>query len=216
MKRFGFYYLIVLSSLIFIACDKDEDPQYFTVVGTVSKTVDSTIIVTDTDERLLVNNSGSAGSLDNDDRVIIYFTVLDVTLPQGIDYVVDLYDVTKVLYKPVIELTNEIADSIGNDPLVVRDIWIAKKYLNMNFSYYGNNMTHYVNLTRTPGTITNDTIDLEVRHNANDDQQAYTINGFVSFDIESLQQEALDSVVLRVKAKEYDGHQYDQYFVYRY
>jgi hypothetical protein len=205
---------------MFVGCNKDEDPEYFTVVGNVSKTTDSTIVVTDTDDRLLIDNSVSLGSaLIHNGRVIIYFTILEETVPQGIDYVVEVYEVTKVLYKPVIELTEQITDSIGNDPLIIRDVWIAKNYLNLNFSYYGNNQVHLINLTRAPGTITNDTIALELRHNNNDDSPAYTVNGFVTFDIESLQlspTEEVDSVIIRFKAKEYEGHLYDKFITYKY
>jgi hypothetical protein len=130
-----------------------------------------------------------------------------------------VYEVTKVLFKPVIELTEQITDSIGNDPLIIRDVWIAKNYLNLNFSYYGNNQVHLINLTRAPGTITNDTIAVELRHNNKDDSPAYTVNGFVTFDIESLQlspTEEVDSVIIRFKAKEYEGHLYDKFITYKY
>ena len=216
MKKFGLIYGLVLVSL-FISCTKSDNKQYYSVLGTVSKTNDSTIIVTDESERLLVKNTGSTiESLKDKDRVIAYFTITNDMLPKGINYVVDLYDITKVLYKPAIDLTPENADSIGNDPINVNNIWVVRDYLNMNFTYYGNNKTHYINLVRLPATVTGDTINLEVRHNDNGDDNSYEINGLVSFDLKSLQKAAADSVILHVKVKEFASNFYEHYFTYKY
>ncbi len=134
MKKFSLMYGLVLVLPFFISCSKSDNTQYYSVLGTVSKSTDSTIIVTDDSERLLVKNVGSAvASLKDNDRVIAYFTITNATLPKGINYVVDIYDITKVLYKSVIDLTAENADSIGNDPIIVNRIWTVKDYLNHEF-----------------------------------------------------------------------------------
>ena len=189
MKRFRIFYCLVLFSLIFIGCMKDDSVEYYTALGTVDKDNDSTIIVTDDDERLLVNNAGSLSEVNSNERIIAYFSMSDQTLPTGIDYVVDIFNFSKVLFKPVIELTTEIADSIGVDPLEVSRIWLVKDYLNLEFKYYGFDKIHYINLTRAPGEISTDTIELEIKHNDNGDGSSYKLNGFVSFDLESLQNE---------------------------
>lgn len=216
MRKFRIFYLLVLFALVFASCKKDEDTQYYQVLGTLSKTQDSTILVSDDDERLLVNNSGSLSNLNNNDRLIAYFSMADVQKPQGIDYVVDIYNYTKVLFKPVVELTEANADSIGNDELRVRDAWVAKDFLNVNFEYYGNTSLHYINLVVPEQTQVSDTVQLELRHNDNNDAQSYLMNGFVSFDLRSLKDASADSVVLHVKAKEYSSRIYDKFLTYRY
>jgi len=215
MSRFRFFYGVILVSLIFVGCSKEDNTEYFSVLGTVVKTNDSTVVVSDEDERLLVKNSGSLSSINNNERVIVYFSILDQSLPAGIDYVIEIFNISKVLFKPVLVLTEEIADSIGSDPMTVRDIWLAKDYLNLNFEYYGQNELHYINLIRFPGEISTDTIELELRHNNNDDAASVLMNGFVSFDLESLKNPG-DSVVLHVKAQEYNSHVYDKYFTYKF
>jgi hypothetical protein len=179
--------------LVFTSCAKEESKQYYQVLGTVSKTDDSTIIVADDNMRFLVQNAGSL-----------------------IDYVIEVYNYSKVLYKPVIDLTGANADSIGNDPLEIWDIWVAKNYLNLNFEYYGNDQVHLINLVRLPGNTSSDTIELEVRHNDKQDAEMALMKGFVTFNLESLQKEGADSVYLHVKAKEYNSRVYDKYFTYKY
>jgi hypothetical protein len=202
-------------SLVFIGCSKDESTEYYSVLGTVVKTDDSTLVVSDEDERLLVNNAGSLTGVADNDRVIVYFSIAEEQLPAGIDYVIEVYNYTIVLYKPVLELTDEIMDSIGNDPIAVRDIWLAKDYLNVNFEYYGNTQTHLINLIRFPGEIATDTIQLEIRHNDKDDAQNVILNGLVSFDLKSLKNEG-DSVVLHIKAREYNNQMYEKNFTYKF
>jgi len=216
MKKYSFFYFLILVSLVFIGCSTDENTEYYSVLGTVAKSNDSVIVVSDDDERLLVNNSGSLSSINDNERIILYFTLIEEPLPSGVDYIIDVYNFTKVLFKPVIELTDQIADSIGNDPMTVRDIWLAKDYLNLNFEFYGNDEVHYINLTRNPGEIPTDTINLEVRHNDNDDPYNYLRNGFVTFDLESLRNEVKDSVVLHIKAKGYNSTYYDKSFTYKF
>lgn len=88
--------------------------------------------------------------------------------------------------------------------------------MNLNFEYYGNNQIHRINLVRMPGNTSSDTVQLEVRHNDNNDSQLSLMNGFVSFNLEGLKKEAADSVVLHVKAQEYNSRVYDKYFTYKY
>ncbi|HEX2395065.1 MAG TPA: NigD-like C-terminal domain-containing protein [Bacteroidales bacterium] len=217
MKRVRIFYFLVIFSLIFGACSKDEGPQYYSVLGTVEKANDSTFVISDEDEKLLVNNSSALNLIKDNERIIAYFSISDMAKPAGVDLVIDIYNYSEVLFKPVTVLTEEIADSIGNDPMNVRDIWLAKDYLNLNFEYYGGSTDkiHYINLIRYPGDIPTDTVELEIRHNDNEDSQTYYLSGFVSFDLQSLRH-AGDSVVLHIKAKDYDLHQYEKYFTYRF
>jgi hypothetical protein len=217
MKRFRIFNLLVIISLFFIGCSKDESPEYYMVLGTVEKSNDSTLVISDENERMLVNNSGSLSTVNDNERIIANFTMSDMAKPAGVDYVIDIYYFSEVLFKPVLELTAENSDSIGNDPLTVLEIWQKKDYLNLKFEYYGGNpdKIHYINLIRFPGEIPTDTVELEIRHNANDDSQAYLLNGFVSFDLLSLRNPG-DSVVLHIKAQENNSHQFSGYFKYKF
>ena len=216
MKKYLFYLLMLLTSGILTGCLKEEE-EYYSSLGIIHITDDSTIIHTDDGERLLVDNDNTLGSGINDnDRIIADFTLVDGTTPSGIDYIIHVYYIEKVLFKPVIELTSEIQDSIGNDELGILSMWLEKDFLNLNFMFYGGNVKHFINLIRYPGEIPSDTIDLEIRHNNRNDDAYYRQNGFVTFDLQSLKNGAAVSVVLCIKARDFDDSNYRKYFTYRY
>jgi hypothetical protein len=202
--------------LLAVACNKEE-PQYYSALGVLVMQDDSTIIETDDNERLLVLNRANPGTgYSNRDRVIADFSLAGGAKPAGIDYLVNIERLEKVLFKPVKELTAENSDSIGNDPMAVHSIWLAKDFLNLNFGFYGGNQTHYINLVRQPGELPQDTVELEIRHNDRDDSGYYALRGFVSFDLSSLRNTQADSLVIKVSAKEFDSRTYTGYFKYRY
>jgi len=207
---------IILATCLLFACNKEES-LYYSALGTISIRNDSVILESDNGTRMLVNNNESFGnSLQDTLRVIAYFTLADKAVPSGFDLVIDLQSMDKVLFKPVILLTDMNADSIGNDELTVSSLWLVKDYLNLNFMFNGGSQLHYINLVRFPGEIPHDTINLEIRHNDNGDSFNSYYNGFVSFDLKGLRNNLTDSVVLCIKAKEYNNQTYKQYFIYKY
>lgn len=214
MRRNLIAALMITAVYLLTACNKEEE-IYYSALGIIRISEDSVVIETDNGNRLLVDDRTRIGiPLVDNDRVIAYFTLVDRTAPAGIDLVIDIYDISKVLYKPVIELTSAIADSIGDDPLTVGSLWLDKDFINLSFIYYGGEKMHYINLIRHPGEIRTDTVDLEIRHNDNDDTGMYSYSGFVSFDLSSLQNEVSDSVVLRIKAREFSNQTYRENFIY--
>jgi hypothetical protein len=217
MKKAKFGLIALLAVYILTGCNKDEEKVYYSTLGVLQKTAESTIIEADGGEMLLINNPATLpASLIDQDRVLAYFSVAEVALPAEIDMVVDIYSIDKIPLKQIIELTAAIEDSNGNDPLTVSSIWVVRDYLNFSFMFIGGNETHYLNLVEFPDEPINDTINLEIRHNNKNDNGSTYYNGFVNFDLSSLQQEGADSVVLRIKAKEYDNRQYEKYFTYKF
>lgn len=217
MKKHQILLGFIVAAVALTSCNKDEEVAYYQTIGVLSKSVDSMIIESDDSMRLLVANASEVdASFADNDRVFVYFSLNEGTIPQGIDHVIDIYSMEKLLFKSVIELTADITDSIGNDPMWIQEIWIAKDYLNLNFQLYINNGKHYINLIRFPGEIPVDTINLEIRHNDNGDQENYLTSGFASFDLESLRNTQVDSVVLRITAKEYENRTYEKFITYHY
>ena len=208
--------MLIITTLILIRCNQD-DTVYYSALGMIRISNDTSIFESDNGTRMLVNNYNSLGtSISDRERVIAYYTLVDEPTPAGFDLVVDIYNLEKVLFKPVIELTEDIADSIGNDRVDIGDLWLVKDYLNLNFLYYGSNKIHYINLIRPPGEIPLDTIQLEIRHNENNDSPNYYYSGFVSFDLIGLQNDVNDSVVLCITGREYNNNLYRKYITYTY
>lgn len=199
---------------------KDEEPEdYYTTLGDVIISHDSVYIRPDNDKLMWVVNKQVLGTyVKNNDRVITTFTLSDLQKPAGVEYAIDIYALDKVLVKPVILADTTKNDSIGDDPVDVKAIWVAKKYLNLDFYYRGGNagITHMINLVRKPGAIPTDTVELEIRHNDKNDQRYNVYRGFVSFDLSSLKNNTKDSIVLHIKAKDYSDGTYIKKLVYKF
>jgi hypothetical protein len=216
MKKYTVALFIGMMAVSLTSCLKESE-DIFSILGTVTISNDEMIIETDVGERLLVNNPNSATTIiQHNDRVIVDFTLVNKDAPEGIDYVINIHNITKVLFKPVIVLTEEIADSIGNDEVEINSLWLEKNYLNLSFSYRGGNELHLINLIRYPGEIIVDTIDLEIRHNDNDDKETSNLTGFVTFDLSSLRNDSAESVVLNISARGFYNQTYQKYFTYHY
>ncbi|HOT13949.1 MAG TPA: NigD-like C-terminal domain-containing protein [Bacteroidales bacterium] len=215
MKTHRLLFVVISMVGLLSACEETDNETYYSTLGNLKITADSVIIESDKGNRMMVKNSLSSSFKDND-RVIAYFTMAEQPLPKGIDYVINVYNIEKVLVKPVIVYDSTKADSIGNDPIFVNGTWISKNYLNVDFRFYGYNLKHMINLTRNAGIFGADTIQLEIRHNDKNDAPQYTLNGFVSFDLTTIEHPEKDSVVLHVTAKEYGNKVYEKYLTYRY
>jgi hypothetical protein len=210
--------IIVFSVMIlFSGCEKEHNDKYYYVLGDMHVTTDSALIISDDNERLLISNrSGISSVIKDKDRIYAYFTINDKKISSDTLYIISLYSIEKVLMKPIFVLTPGTLDSIGNDPLSVRSLWITKKYLNLSFRYFGNNQKHYINLTRQEGSVPVDTISLEIRHNNKNDEPFNEIYALVSFDLASIQNTLKDSVILHITAKEFEDRNYEKYLTYKY
>jgi len=161
-----------------------------------------------------------AWKLDNNDRVLINYTILgdkEITDDEEEHYV-KVNSMSEVLYKGILDITPAIEDSIGNDPIHVDDIWKTRNMLTFQLGYYGNVKTHFINLVKQPGEITADDqpIQLELRHNENDDERAYSMTAFVTFDLSAIKIAGQDTVAYVVKGKKYNGADFSYQGVYRY
>ncbi len=159
--------------------------------------------------------------LETGDRVMVDYTIVgDKSSGEGGDaYYVRINSVTELLKKGILDLTPANEDSIGNDPVVVRDMWVSKnQLLNFRIRYYGNDRIHFINLVKQPGVpvAEDQPIQLELRHNRNGDREVFPMTAFVSFELDSLRIAGLDSVRFEVRAVDYDDHTRLYSGMYRY
>jgi hypothetical protein len=137
-------------------------------------------------------------------RILANYTILSDAENSTYDHDVKLNEVYEVLTKPIFEITPETEDSIGNDPVEVRQMWIGRDYLNVEFVYYGAYRTHFINLV--PAEMKNPEeghVYLEFRHNANNDSPRMLYGGYVSFELGLLKENAdAGKLMLHVFVKE--------------
>lgn len=145
-------------------------------------------------------------------RVFVNYTILSDEM-DNYKYYIKVNDIWNILTKPVISLTEANADSIGNDLVIINDIWIGNDYLNIEFSFnYGGDKPHAINLVRNEIKKAKDTnvLELEFRHNSYNSTSTTFYDGFTCFDLKPFKDEQKASLPIRVivqtlgGTKEYD------------
>jgi hypothetical protein len=164
----------------------------------------------------------SNASYWNDDvhdnqRVLANFTILndEQNADDAKPYDVKINSLRNILYKGILNITPAIEDSIGNDPIYVKDHWITNNMLNFELQYLGGNKIHYINLVKQPNSTT-EPIVLELRHNNNDDLDRINMSAVVTFDLSSLKVAGKDSVTFKVVGKGYNNYNFEYTGVYKY
>jgi hypothetical protein len=158
--------------------------------------------------------------LENNDRVLTNFTILGNRQNANHDeqYYVQINSLRKILYKGILDLTPANEDSIGNDPILVKDKWVKKNMLNFELRYRGGSKIHYINLVKQPGVINPDNglVLLELRHNNKDDAEQIPLSAMVTFDLSSLKVPGKTSTSFKVIAKGFDGDDFEYTGEYKY
>jgi len=202
--------------LAFTSCLDDDDhyslDKFWVQMGIVDKSSTDKYTVSLDDGSVVIPVAGyySGTSLKDSQRVLVNYTILsDKQVNETLkEYYVKVNAVKKVLSKGILDLTPAIEDSIGNDPIVVKDYWISKKQLlNIRLLYYGNYKVHYINLVKQPGNLTSgqQPIQLMLKHNENRDFRDFPMSALVTFDLAAIRIPGLDSVRFRVEYEDYNG-----------
>ena len=227
MKRVIFA-LLVTVSLLFTGCLNDDDGyslgDIWIGIGIVGE--EQSLKIKLDGGQILVpvafpDYMSSIPLLKTGDRVFLNYTVLDEKMNNDEEieaYYVKINDYEKVLMKGILDITEAIEDSIGNDPVIVLDYWVSNNLLNLKLKYWGEQKKHFINLVKEPGVLTagDQPFELELRHNDNDDNQSIAFVSFVSFKLDSLEISGLDSIRFKVSSKNYNDETITFGKVYKY
>jgi hypothetical protein len=158
---------------------------------------------------------GWEDDFEDGERVFVNFTILDDDEDEEGEvgtYYVKVNSLKSILMKGIMDITPENSDSIGNDPLNVIDYWITDSLLTFELRYWGYNEIHFLNLVKQPGEVleANQPIELELRHNANSDDEAIPYTAFVSFSLNELRIDGQDSVKFVVTATDYEDVEFSE------
>lgn len=208
MKRLLF---LLIAIPFFVACNDDVNEKTYVGIATVDNPDNSTTFYLNQDDSLRLkvaeNNYSYSYKPKSGQRLIARYALIDKNETPDFDYSVRLESLYEILTKGIFNITEQTQDSIGNDPVYIRDMWISNDHLNVEFSYYGYNQKHFINLVYDASKDYNDgKLHLEFRHNNKNDQPSYYTNGLVSFrlsDIQILGQSQMDIVV---HAKEFGNN----------
>ncbi|HTN69127.1 MAG TPA: NigD-like protein [Dysgonamonadaceae bacterium] len=151
-------------------------------------------------------------------RVFVNYTILSDKI-DGFDHYIKVNDIWNVLTKSIIELNEENADSIGNDPVRVNEFWIGDDYLNVSFSFnYGGIRPHAINMVQNKMDESDneaDVLELEFRHNSYESPRNSLYDGFAAFDLRPFRKDDENSIPIIIKYKDWEGDKIYE-LVYKY
>ncbi|MGM0375862.1 MAG: hypothetical protein ACQEQ0_03740 [Bacteroidota bacterium] len=218
-KRLGQFVSVFTIILLFsvsgcIDDNDDQPPRYLELVTTVEGQYDDPVVVTDSETVLRIEEYSGDFDFESSERILLKYEITgeegredhdDQNTDSGVDYSVKVISIQEVVTKQVVELNEENRDTIGSDPLFVNDIWLGGGYLNIDFSFYGDDKVHYINVVKDPAEQSDDEteIHLEVRHDARGDDFRQRYRGLMSFYLDSLEVEEKNNLKLIFENKEF-------------
>lgn len=149
-------------------------------------------------------------------RAFVYFDELPEELP-GYEYNAKVRFIQDILTKDIYSMPAEKADSIGDDPINITQLWTTRQdYLNIECQFYHNNdnnkkhmLSLVVNETATDEAEDPDYITLEFRHNAHQDPAVYPSPAIVSYKLDAIAPLLEGKKGLRIRVRTiYDGVKY--------
>jgi hypothetical protein len=147
------------------------------------------------------------------ERVWVRFNTVSKTqiTDTTFNYVGKIYDIQNILFKNIVNISQVSADSVGHDPITVRNVWISpKNILNFDLRYFTNGSVHYINLVDNgTGNGIGNPFVLELRHNARGDVPNFAAYGYVSFKLNYLRVSGKNPVSFIIRYTDYNGNQID-------
>jgi hypothetical protein len=148
-------------------------------------------------------------------RAFVYFSELKEPVT-GYDYNAQIKHIENILTKDIYFMPAEKNDSIGDDRINATDFWITGDYLNIKYQFYHSNDTekkHMLNLVVNEASTGEgdkaDYVNLELRHNAFNDNQISLGTGLVSFKLDNITDLLAGKKGLNIRVKSlYDGERF--------
>lgn len=213
MRKCLFLAMTISFLMVMSGCNDDEGyslNDFWVSTATIDKEgTGPVLIITDNGDRLYPSaTSVPRFEYHIGQRVWVSYTILGDG-EGDIDHLVKVNDMVEILTKGIFQLTPEKEDSIGNDPVRIRDYWLTDNYLTIRFTYSGGATIHFINLVSDVNNPLNeDGLQvLEFRHNRNNDPYNYQMHGTVSFNLSSIKDDETTSVDFVLKATSFEGYE---------
>ena len=220
---------VLLIGFLLTACMEDYKNNYyyndnsilsFGLVQT-NTTSEASFLINLDDGSILTPSKTLTGFTPKDsDRVLVRFNPVSNThlTDSTFNYLATISNIKEILFKDVKKLSQVSADSVGHDPIIVRNSWISPEdILNLDLKFYTEGSVHYINLLDNgeANGVANPYI-LELRHNARGDAEIFPVNAFVSFKLNNLRVAGRNQVEFLIRYTDYQGNRIDIPKTYKY
>ncbi|MGL5273475.1 MAG: hypothetical protein ACRC8J_08355, partial [Phocaeicola sp.] len=187
----------IVTTVSLSSCLNDnENITYFTELGTVrvtSKEASLPVVEGDIYGKSTITNKSILSHYDADSigqRIMYTFSEDKTTQDVSTDQVIRIYELYRVLTKPMDTLSEDEEDVYGTDKVNIIGSYVSEEHLNIQFQVFANDRTikHRISLVDTKGAYIDEKgfIHLEFRHNAEKDTQRELNWGFVSYTLASI------------------------------
>lgn len=226
LKSIAFIFAILMTMPTFQSClDDDNGPADVLAVSTIyqiSPDSKDFYFTLDNGEKMYPNNfrGWSGKEIEDGQRAFVIFNELEQPV-NGYEYNIQVKQIKEILTKDIVTMGDEDVneETVGDDKINATYMWINKdrNYLTIEFQYLGTHSKdkmHFLNLVINDAAPTADAdddkyIDLEFRHNDEDDSPDHLGEGYVSFKLDKIKErmEGKDGLRIRVKTL-YAGTKY--------
>jgi hypothetical protein len=225
-----FFPAIIGVGMIFTSCRFEDDDHYYWndtigslgIVEKKSSTTGDFVIHLDNGNDVVPRAlPGYWSEIASNQRVLVNFDPLahQKLTDTTVTYIANILRIQNILFKDIKKYTVVSDDSMGHDPIIVRESWISKKggILNLDIRYFTQGSVHYINLIDNgeANGITNPFV-LELRHNARGDRKDYPASAYVSFKLDYLKLAGKHETKFFIRYTDYDGRRIDLPETYRY
>ncbi|MGL4851106.1 MAG: hypothetical protein ACRC3Z_00405 [Phocaeicola sp.] len=187
----------VATALTLSSCLNDGDAtNYFTELGTVRVVAsDANLAVVEGDVygKSTITNSNVLSHYEaNSEGQRIMYTFSEDQTSQSVttDQVIRIYELYRVLTKPMDVLNAGEEDVYGDDKVNIVSYYLSDEHLNIQFQLLAQDRTikHRISLVDTEGAYVDEQgyLHLEFRHNAENDRPVQLNWGFVSYTLNSI------------------------------
>lgn len=221
MKRILFLPLVLLAFLFTGCMNENEDyEQEYLELGVVHG-YSSTNFLIKTDSDLILYPVESLANLDveNGERVLVRYTVVEQAQGLDYDFAIKVLALAEIETSEIVHAdSQEVRDTLKNDPVQIINVWIAQHFLNIEFTFSGSQKDHYFYVAKDPENQLEEgtPIVLDFHHNANEDVNYSTYRTVISVPIWELQNMSATSVDIRFVSRDEYSTPYTRDLEYKY
>ncbi|MCU4175424.1 hypothetical protein [Carboxylicivirga sp. N1Y90] len=191
MKKlfFGVFVALIASLSSCMDTSYEQAEQSIINIGVTSMLDNDYLIINDSGQKLLAVSIPGDYEYEVGTRVKVVFKNA-VKAEEGLayDYTITISEIEDITVKDLIVIDDLNRDTLGDAGVHFNDVYISGRYLNVNMTFGASNKPHYFNVSYDPdGQSEEEGIHtLVFHHKDNDDYWGATYNGFLSYDLNSL------------------------------
>ena len=178
-----YLFSILFAGFLFSCKDKTVDYGLDTYYVELVTAQNNNEFLTDKNEMLIVTPDANSKTYAFGDRVLLNYTLLSADPGE---YNVRVNGSAKIPQGKITLTDNTVIQSSAKDAILLESVWLGSHYLNMQFYFNYNSITHKIGLLADSTRLESDTLRMYFTHDTNNDPPGYPVHSYLSFDLKDL------------------------------